>query len=93
MKKIIKRKLLEDVVNTSREYWHSEICTDEEIREACDRCGAAAEALEEDCGINAWTIRNFVDSLLRYDGLKREATNEEIIELLEKLGWTVTDDE
>lgn len=93
MKKIIKRKLLEDVLNTTRDFWRNPSSDDREIHEACERCGVAAEALEEDCGIGAWEIRDFLAGIFRMKGLKPDATNEEIIELLKLLGWAVTDDE
>ena len=93
MEKKINRKLLEGVLNTTREYWSPEIVDEKEIHEACERCREAAESLEEDCGIGQWEIRDFLGGIIRFRGINREATNEEIIELLKLLGWTVTDDE
>ena len=87
-RKFVDRKLLEDVLNVTRAYWNTEM-DEREIAEECKHCQEVAEVLMDDCGIGVWEIRDFAGGIFRYNGLKPDATNEEVIALLKQLGWTV----
>lgn len=53
----------------------------------------AAKELENDVGLGVFALLDFISSIIRYSGMKPEATNEDIYKVLEVLGWQVAADE
>ena len=86
-KKQILRKDLVEVLSLTREHYHGDGLDDANLRRRIEACIRI-----ENCGGPGWLkIVDFVDALLGYKGIWREATNWDIFELLEKLGWKIVD--
>lgn len=89
MKKIMSRQKLDTLIDLYRELNNTEYSArnvERVIQEGID----VAQAIEGDCGLNWNMICDFVWSVVR--GLKKGATNKDIYQALEVLGWEVQDE-
>lgn len=68
---------------TDWELSHSKL---NDMHEAC--C-----ALESKADLGSFVLLDFISCIVRYSGMNRGATNEDIYKVLEVLGWQVVDDE
>ena len=83
MKKISK-KLLDELIEANREYWH--------VGNDGARCSNAANAIERATNISFYRSWDFVSSINSPCGFCPEADNETIYTALKVIGWEVVDE-
>lgn len=54
-----------------------------------DKMFEATRDLEKEVGLGTSSLQDVITGIIRYSGLKHDATNEDIYKVLEVLGWTV----
>lgn len=88
MKKIPK-KLLDELIESSRSYWRATFVDEE----SCQKAQEIAYKIENQCGLNWLAIKDFVDSILTDNGIVPDAENDEIYSALRVLGWEAIDND
>ena len=86
--KKISRKALEEMADITREYY-SRGCMDERSDEILARRFELAREIEEGGGPSWFCIENFVSGFFSRRGLKPDISHDEIIAIIEGLGWEV----
>lgn len=89
MSKAISKPLLDEAIKQARFWFDVNVPTKEkDVHKYLDTCKAA-----EPDEMGDYMLDNLFSAILRYRGLKPDATNEDIYKVLKFFGWTVTDDE
>lgn len=89
--KKISRKALAEMIDLSREYFSGGY-PDERSDEILARRIELAREIEEGGGPNWFCTDNFLSGFFCSRGLKPDIENDEIIAMLENLGWRVEED-
>lgn len=84
MKKLNK-KVLDKCIEMTRQLWSGVIALDSFIRER--------QTVAKESGANWLVLLDLLDSILVYNGFKPEASNSEIYDILNMLGWEVVGEE
>ena len=84
--KRISKKLLDTLIYLERLYWK-----DGEVV-LLPGVHAVAMEIECDCGLDWLSIKELVGSIVRHHGFLEDASNEKIYEVLNVLGWEVSDE-
>ena len=84
MSKTINKAKLDVAIERMRDYYHGEY--DEDVLR--DMMAACRE-VEKPARMSLHVMVDLLCSIVRHDGLKSEATNEDIYKVLEVLGWSV----
>jgi hypothetical protein len=91
MKKIPK-KLLDDCIEASRNYWNCYNDTQEEMRRKLAVYSGACDALGHAIGVDWVSVQDFFSSILRRNGFYNDAENDEIYCALRCIGWMPVDE-
>lgn len=83
----IPKEKLDDVLAVARHYY--DLNTKAGDTDALTAMLASARDLEEEAEIGMHALLDVITGIVRYSGLKHDATNEDIYKVLEVLGWTV----
>lgn len=91
MKKIPK-KLLDDCIEASRNFWDCYTDTEAEMERKLSVRRKAADALEDAIGVDWMSIANFIDGIVNHHGFCPDAENDEIYCALRCIGWDVVNE-
>ena len=91
--KTISKKKLDEVIDMSRQYWGSAHETGKPNEILLDERRKVAREIEHESAISEFSLLDFVDSIVRWHGLIRDAENEDIHFVLRAMGWRVKDEE
>lgn len=83
---------LEKLVETCRAYYQAGYDADNADKLLSD-WHEAGNAMKEKAGLGRFVLADLVCAVVRSWGLKPEATAEDLVKVLEVLGWQVTDNE
>lgn len=86
MKKIPK-KLLDDYIEASRNYWHNTDPSDSVINKNLNIKREASFKLSKAIDVDWLCVTNFIDGILQRRGFCPDAENDEIYCALHVLGW------
>ena len=79
--KVIRKKYFCKVLDLTREYWkNGDHLTLTKRLNAAEKAG------------DWYALVNFAESMLHWNGIAPEATNDELCDLVRSFGWEVTDD-
>lgn len=92
MSKTLKKKALGELLELERTFWQEAI-GEKEQEALLEKRRPIILSMESESGLGLCIMTDFINSLVRYKGLKPNATLEDLCRALECLGWTVTDDE
>ena len=84
--KNIPKKTLDKLLDLTRTYYGGDTLANEDALAEMIR---EYRRMEADVAIGCFALLDFIASIIRYSGLKRDATNDDIYKVLEVLGWTV----
>ena len=90
--KTIPKKLFNKVISTTRLYWGSSLRNGEPDKGLLYKRIELATQLQEQTGIDWLAITDFLDSIVKTNGLQPDAENDEIYCALRCLGWEVKDE-
>ena len=85
MDKVINKTILESIIVAIRTYLYSDGIDAEEMKTSCEQITRFA-ALHLP---NTLRIVDLVSAIVAFNGIKPDATNEDIYKVLEVLGWAV----
>ena len=86
----VKRKLLDECIKASVDYWASPI-SESEFK--LTKKIHSSKVLGNTIGVDWLAIQNFIDGIVSSNGFCPYAENDEIYGALECLGWEVVDDD
>lgn len=86
MKKIPK-KLLDDCIEASRNYWDCYTDTEAEMERKLSVKSEAAQTLGDAIGVDGYSVANFIDGIVNNRGLCPDVENDEIYGALRCIGW------
>lgn len=88
MSKTIRKPLLDKAIEQARFWFDVNVTTEEkDVHKYLEACEAAKPYEMGDYGLD-----NLFAAILRYRGLKPDATNEDIYKVLKFFGWAVVDE-
>ena len=84
MRKTMSKVLLDKAIEKARHYYDVSLpFDDKDVGEFMDLSNAVSDQL------GLCIFSNLLASIFSYSGLKNDATNEDVYQVLEVLGWTV----
>lgn len=85
----IPREKLQELLDVTRELFGEGELNEEQMSRLFDRRHDLSLILADRIGVGRIVMRGLVDTLVGYEGLKREAAPEDVVMVLNAFGWNV----